>query len=210
MLNSSKSHPLLWIVVFSFLYLKIDAQHQQPSIINVVKINPVGFFLSTLDGQFEKVITKRLTIQLGGSISTKDIELWDQLQGRIRGFSAYPELRYYIPPRIIESPNKNAPTGIYTGIWLKYQTLNVNINSKTNSAKNIEILDLESYSGGVMIGWQFWIKYRKSPLLLLDIFTGIGYQNSNIYGRIAEDGQFLFYKKKGLVPKLGLSIGYGF
>lgn len=177
---------------------------------NTFKINPVGFLYSTLDVQYERVFTDRISAQLGASYSTKEVVIWEDLQAKLYGYSVTPEIRYYIPSRKILKNETTAPVGFYTGVWATYQILNADLASLNNESRKTEILKLESYAGGLMVGWQAWLKIKKQPIIMLDLYTGIGYQNSNIQGRIAEKGQFLFYKNKGLSPRLGLSLGYSF
>lgn len=176
---------------------------QQYDIRGVAKIEPLALATSTLSLSYEQVISQQVSVQIGGGISMKNVELWEGLGGEVFGYTLRGQARYYFLPSYSKQ-QAYAPEGMYVGVWGRYNSLRATMDIGGESA---EMLNGAAYSGGALGGFQVWIKHNKRALALLDVFMGVGYKLADYNGRFAERGKLIAYTSSGLVPRFGLSLG---
>ncbi|MEM9889073.1 MAG: autotransporter outer membrane beta-barrel domain-containing protein [Bacteroidota bacterium] len=191
-------------ILFSIFILSastIFAQSAKPE--RIVKLDPFALFVSTLGVRFEQVMTGQYSIQVGGSYTTQAVTMWEGLEGRANGYTINMQLRRYFLPGY-ESVGRVAPEGVYIGAWGKYEHLNATLRIGDDKA---DMMNGSAYSGGLMAGCQFWIKYKRRNLLLFDAFMGGGYKIADYAGRFAEKGRLIQYARSGIVPRFVVSVG---
>ena len=174
---------------------------------HTLKISLTDFYASTLTLQFENVMAKRFTVQIGSSIMYQQVSLWDNLKGTFKGFAISPEFRYYGRSYYSIMNEPIAPLGIYASIWGRYEQAGLKVET---DAQKVELLGGKSYALGILLGWQFWLKFNKNPIFLIDFGMGGGYRFTDYSGRYGAKGRLISFKQKGVLPKLSLTVGIPF
>jgi len=182
----------------------VYAQQRPPK--QVLKVDPIAFFAATAKLDYERVLNDQITAQIGGAFTSQQITLWDDLAGRLNGYRLEGQIRrYFVPGMEISKPT--APEGVYLGVWAKYEALRASLKIGDDQA---DILNGGAYSAGLMGGCQFWMRYKKKPYALIDVFMGGGYKASDYAGRFAESGKLIQFNRSGIVPRFGFSLGLPF
>lgn len=193
------------LIIFLFGSLSIlCAQEMKPE--RIIKIDPLALLASTIGMRVEQVLNDRISVQVGGSFTTQQVTMWEGLQGRAMGYTVNMQVRRYFLPGY-ETARTIAPEGVYIGAWGKYENLNASLKIGGEKA---DMLDGAAYSGGVMAGCQFWIRYKKRNLGLLDAFMGGGYKIADYSGRFSERGRLISYARSGIIPRFVVSLGLPF
>lgn len=184
---------------------------------NIVKSNPVSWFLMTADVAWEKVLSRYVSIQLAGTYTRQSGEVFDGLQANLAGYSVTPEMRYYWMPfnKVINPVGKKrlenkpiaAPLSFYTAVWGKMSDYKANVEFPDHPDEKAEIFHRRAYSGGVNFGSQFWVKFRKRPVLLCDFSLGGGWVEAKTETKLAENGKRIKLNRKGFTPNFGFRIG---
>ncbi|MEM1326210.1 MAG: hypothetical protein AAGI23_09665 [Bacteroidota bacterium] len=186
--------------LFLLMTISIWAQ-QKPD--RILKVDPFALFVSSVGVHVEQVISDQYSLQVGGSFTTQSVTLWEGLEGRANGYTLnFQGRRYFLPG--YEMAGSIAPEGVYLGIWGRYEHLDTKLRIGGDKA---DMLNGAAYSGGVLAGCQFWVRYKKRPLFLLDAFMGTGYKVADYSGRFAEAGRLIDYARSGIVPRLVVSVG---
>ncbi|MEM0991990.1 MAG: hypothetical protein AAF847_07850 [Bacteroidota bacterium] len=190
---------LLFFICLSFT--SIYGQNTKPE--RIIKLDPFALFVSTIGVRFEQVMNGQYSVQVGGSYTTQSVTMWEGLEGRASGYTVNMQFRRYFLPGY-ESANRVAPEGVYIGAWGKYEHLDAKLRIGDDKA---DMLNGAAYSGGLMAGCQFWIKYKRRNLVLFDAFMGGGYKIADYAGRFAEQGRLIQYARSGIVPRFVVSVG---
>ncbi len=189
-----------------------------PAVIqNIVKSNPVSWFLMTADLSWEKVLSRYISIQLAGTYTRQSGEVFDGLKANLAGYSITPEMRYYWMPfnKIVNPVKKKrqetipiaAPLSFYTAVWGKMSDYKANIEFPDHPDEKADIFHRRAYSGGVNFGSQFWVKFRKHRVLLCDLSLGGGWVEVKTETKLAEYGKRIKLERKGFMPNIGFRIG---
>ena len=174
-------------LVLIFLCLILNNAWSQNEQKNIIKINPLSFFLATGSAFFEHKIDDKHSWQLGLAYVG-----FTSLSIKYSGFNITPEYRIYF--------HKDALSGMYVGPFLRYQNYNLT-NDMQATAK------YTSFGGGVLLGRQ-WV-YRKG--FVLDAFVGPIYNG----GQLSNVSDAAIFSKPGfgidgLGINGGLALGFGF
>jgi len=194
----------LLIIFFLSSIVIIQAQDFKPT--RILKIDPLALFASTISLRMEQVLDGQYSVQAGGSYTTQQVTMWEGLQGRASGYTVNMQFRRYFVPGY-EMIQRVAPEGVYIGAWAKYEHLDAKLKIGNDQA---DMLNGAAYSGGLMAGCQFWLKYKKHDIALLDAFMGGGYKVADYSGRFSEKGRLINYARSGIVPRLVVSLGVPF
>ena len=128
---------------------------------NIIKINLTSFFISTFHLNYERVINKKVTLQLGTHYSFFDSGFSNRSINRdkgIRGFGITPEIRFY--------PNGAAPVGFFIALSPRFQYYTFT-NETYNGLNNSQI----SWTGvgvGFLMGRQWLVGDKVS----IDMYFG--------------------------------------
>jgi hypothetical protein len=142
---------LFFILIFFAITALSNTVEAQSEKKNIIKVNLLSPIIRTGSFFYERVITPKSTAQLGFYYTGFSIE-----GTRLRGIGITPEYRFYV------SNNKEAPQGFFVAPFLRYQNLELSINTTNEKAT------ITTFGGGLAIGGQ-WIF---SDIISLDIFGG--------------------------------------
>ena len=180
---------------------------------NIVKVELSSFLLQSARFQYERVFNDRFSAQLGGAYTFHRLTAIDELKFTLSGFEVSPELRYYFSTfqKIYSTNSVMAPVGIYTGIWADYKQYRAEIGLLNDPEQSFELLSIQNGRTGMMLGWQFWLKVKKQPIIMLDVQGGLGYSKSIVQNELAEAVDLIsLLAKNGIVSRLRFSVGYAF
>jgi hypothetical protein len=174
--------------------------------------------LATADVAVEKVLTRQVSIQLGGTYTHQSGEIFDGLTAKINGYSVTPEMRYYWMPfsKIVAPAAKKgkvtppavaAPLSFYTAVWGRMNEYSAHVVFPDHPGQKAEIFRRKAYGGGVSFGSQFWLKFRKRPVLICDLSLGGGWSESKTELKLAEHGKRIKLERKGFSPVFGFRVG---
>lgn len=141
---------MLTLFAITALSNTADAQSEKK---NIIKVNMLSPIIRTASFFYERVITPKSTAQLGLYYIGSPAPVGD---AKIRGFGITPEYRFYV------SNSKQAPQGFFVAPFLRYQNLELSIDTTNEKAT------ISTFGGGLAIGGQ-WIF---SDIISLDIFGG--------------------------------------
>jgi hypothetical protein len=195
------------------------AKSKPPKLIQTaVKTNPVSWCLATADVAVEKVLTRQVSIQLGGTYTHQSGEIFDGLTAKINGYAVTPEMRYYWMPfsKIVAPVAKKgkvappavaAPLSFYTAVWGRMSEYSAHVVFPDHPGQKAEIFRRKAYGGGLSFGSQFWLKFRKRPVLICDLSLGGGWSESKTELKLAERGKRIKLERKGFSPVFGFRVG---
>ena len=104
------------LYTFFCLCLLANIQLQAQRHENIIKLGLVEPFYSSLGVAYERFIPETtISIQAYGSITQRNVQIWESLKPTLKGFSGEIQGRYYYAPK-----NWNTVSGIYNGIFFKY------------------------------------------------------------------------------------------
>lgn len=143
---------------------------------NILKTNMTSFFISTFHLNYERVMNKQVTLQLGVHYSFAGSGLSDNgnnnnnsYQG-IRGFGITPEIRFY--------PNKIAPIGFYVAFsprFQSYTTSNQYYNNQIGGNSSTQVRHT-AVGAGFLVGSQWIIGDR----ITIESYIGPSINYTNI------------------------------
>jgi hypothetical protein len=192
-----------YILLFVLLSISTSGWAQQKAE-RILKADPLALFASSVGIRLEQVMSDQYSLQVGGSFTSQAVTLWEGLEGRANGYSInFQGRRYFLPG--YETNGRIAPEGVYLGIWGRYQHLDTKLRIGNDQA---DMLNGAAYSGGLLAGCQFWVRYQQRNLFMLDAFMGAGYKVADYSGRFAEAGRLIDYARSGIVPRLVVSVGF--
>lgn len=138
---------------------------------NIIKANVLSPTVRSYNLYYERVVGKKVSIQLGVGwqpLRFEENSIVGPIISKYQGLRVTPEIRYY--PAANDS--RRAPKGFFVGGYWMYQYYTA------TSEKRIFILDaapkkghahLQTWGGGALLGYQ-WLK---SGWLSVDLFVGI-------------------------------------
>ena len=141
---------------------------------NVVKFNPGSLLLLTGSGAYERAITDKVSVQLGGYYTGFTLN-GDWLDGNEIGYKVWaitPEARFY------PLANQTAPNGLFVGPFARVRRASIMGSLDFTLPDGTEVMDrgevsIRAIGGGAVIGYQAIVLKHLS----LEAFAGPG-----IYG----------------------------
>ncbi len=149
---------------------------------NVIKMNPLGLAFGSIDLSYEKALNGKSSIEIGVAYSSLNVTTSGS-SSKATGFGVEGKYKMYF------SNSGAAPRGWYGAPFVNY--------SKTTVTGG----DLSAFSGGVLGGYQ-WIFGGSATGFALDLNFGAQYVSANTSGSIIST------TFDGILPRLGLSLGY--
>ena len=160
---------------------------------NVFKTNLLSPLLGSYNFFYERVLSPKTSIQLGGGFTNIDIS-----GTKLSGFRITPEFRFY--------PTGTSPKGFYLAPFANYQNLSLTV---TDALTNFEgKATLTTIGGGLDIGYQ-WIF---GDVVTLDLYIGPSFNSGEIEvetNGFSED-RFSVGGNSGTGVRFGLSLGVAF
>ena len=153
--------------------------------LNVVKVNPLGLLFGSASVAYERAINEKSSIQVNGSFGGLSV-----------GGVKYTNFGGGLDYKIYLSKTKSAPEGFYASPGAGFYSLKVKEVGGTSVSGSGFIVK------GVVGNQWIW-----ESGFSLDLFGGINYYAG---GKIKGSGGVEYTKFNGVLPALGVSIGYAF
>lgn len=213
---------ILLIAIILLSTVKMYAQDEEiEQNKNIFKISPQSLIASTFFISYERYLATGTSFQISGGIlsaqrnssdnisyspiNTTSSKSYDKANGGIvEGMVKF----YFLKGRAIMS-------GLYAGPYGRYSNNRFRIHNNYNSPNSNtipHIVDyrIETYEGGVVIGYQFVIK----NVFVMDLFTGGGVKSSNNTSPATYTTRSFDLLESqdynGVVPKAGFRLGFAF
>ncbi|MDO1451807.1 DUF3575 domain-containing protein [Rhodocytophaga aerolata] len=110
---------------------------------NVFKVNLLSVSARLLSGFYERKVSQRLSVQLGGNYQVREREIIFSRSTLTKAYTFIPEVRIYSLAR------HQAPKGVYLASFARYRYLEMETE---NSGLGKEYGKIKSYGGGVLAG----------------------------------------------------------
>jgi hypothetical protein len=149
---------------------------------NVIKFNPLGLAFGYVNLSYEKTLSTKAALQINASLTSLDL-----LGTKYSGIGIGVDYRLYL------SPTKEAPRGMYFAPGLSFSSLTVENGSDKGTGSVFALKGV--------LGHQWVWKSGFS----LDLYGGVSYY---LNGDISLNGTS-YGKFNGLMPALGVCVGYG-
>lgn len=213
-------------ILFAFIGTTIHAQTievqnptpQATSSYNVIKINPIAFFYSTMEFHYERYLKNNVSIQIGAGFCGKEkketyastnFNTNYELTNKVTGYTAQGVLKIYFK-------NLVPLNGFYFAPMVRYNNYNFEIYNGNVSTGSIPYsfvkYNLNFIEGSVCFGYQLVSGSR----FTLDTYVGGGI-------RMANDNKPTSYTKSdyvfdslerqnstGVLPRAGIQLGISF
>lgn len=179
---------IIALILYMSMIFTLKAQKQ-----NIIKTNLLSPIVGTYHLNYERVISKRGSLQIGTFYTNRNIPIGTSTN--YEGFGITPEYRFYL------SAIDQAPKGFYIAPSFRYQHLN--LTAYAGAGKQIGNSNL--YSVGLTVGKQ-WIF---GDLIALDIFIGPAFNSYSYSNRPVEESSIkIFSNNFGF--RAGLTLGVAF
>ena len=172
---------ILLIVLLSAFTFKSHAQK------NVIKTNTLSLLIGVASIGYERAVSDKGALELVGSYYGAKVEFDSGDETAARGFGVEGKYKFYI------SREQFAPRGWYVAPAIMY----VNASAESGTERG----EVSLIGGGAVAGYQ-WVFGGGSTGFALDLNLGAQYVSLDVDGDI--DGANL----EGVLPKVGVSIGY--
>lgn len=180
---------------------------------NCVKLKTIPLLFRMFSVQYERALNEKMSIacdvnllffsasQTSGSLSDGKVTY--------SGFGLSPEFRFY--------PGEEALKGFFVGPYLSYLGMGIKVegtNGNNGKKGTAELSGISAFGGGVLLGWK-WIF---ADVFALETHLGVNYLNLTIPSTINikyDDGTSETevgptFSASGVLPTVGLSLGYSF
>ena len=162
----------------------------------LVKINPLGLPLVTVNGSVEQYLAKGVGLQLGAYYTT-----FRYKETNYSGWAVTPELRFYLKP---SSP---IAEGWYLAPFARYSEMNISREASNDKIK----IDGSGHflGGGAVVGRQWLLGEQKQ--ISVDVFAGPKYSRAiRVQGNARENDFDAQFVTTGFWLRSGITIGIGF
>jgi hypothetical protein len=172
------------VLMLAFIATAIGANAQK----NVVKVNPFGLLFGTIPLQYERVLGAKSAVGVDVSFMNYSASLGSE-SASFTGFGF--EGKY----KISISSKRDMPRGWYVAPLAGYSTASAKTSTSSGGFNIINF--------GAVSGYQ-WVFGKSDKGFALDINLGANYMN------LSTNGSAQGVSLKGILPRLGLGIGYAF
>lgn len=162
----------------------------------LVKINPLGLPLVTVNGSVEQYLANGIGLQLGAYYTTFRFK-----EANYSGWAVTPELRFYL------KPISATPEGWYIAPFARYSLMNI---SREASVDKTEVDGSARFlGGGAVVGRQWLLGEQKQ--ISVDVFAGPKYSEAiRVQGSAQKNDFDAQFVTKGFWLRSGITIGIGF
>ncbi len=187
----------LFLLFFLVMMTFFNASAQS-SVKNVFKVGLIQPFYGTFQLSYERFSSDTsFSFQVSGSITKRELVMWEGLMADIFGNSIELQGRYNF--------KEGFKYKFYCGVFFKYGQSKFSIDIP---AGKIDILEGNSKNIGVLIGYRFF--FTKSRIYV-DCSAGEGYHFADYSGRFSDKGRLIpSIISSGISPKLDLTVGIKF
>lgn len=156
---------------------------------NVIKVNPLGLAFGFTELSYERVLSEGSSLELSVAFTSIEAQFTGADKSRVTGFGAEGKYKFYF------SSSKVAPRGWYGAPTVSF--------SSASGKSGVSEGEISAFAVGGLAGYQ-WVFGGSDTGFALDLNFGAQYINAKTSGDIS--GITL----DGVVPRLGLSLGYAF
>jgi len=167
------------IAVFAFSSVKAQE--------NVVKVNPLGLIFGSAQFSYERVLTEGSSVELSLAYTNLNANFSSGEESKVTGFGAEGKYKFYF------SNSNDAPRGLYGAPVLSYSSISGEAGSEEGKV---------NIFGVGAIGGHQWVFGGNATGLALDLNLGVQYIN------VSANGDISGLTVDGILPRIGLSIGY--
>ncbi|WP_299124742.1 DUF3575 domain-containing protein [uncultured Winogradskyella sp.] len=172
----------LFLAAFAvFAFANVNAQE------NVVKVNPLGLIFGSAQFSYERVLNEGSSVELSLAYTNLNANFSSGEEAKVNGFGAEGKYKLYF------SSSNDAPRGWYGAPVVSYSSISGGSGSEEGKV-NI-------FGAGVIGGYQ-WVFGGNATGFALDLNLGVQYIN------VSTSGDIDSLTVDGILPRLGLSIGY--
>lgn len=161
----------------------------------IVKQHPTDLLLFTYNMSLELPIGRNVSLQPGSSITYYSFTIWQEINAQYLGYTVSLQGRYYL---------HRFPTDWHLDVFTRYHRFTGDIGVGEDKTS---IIEGKSIGIGPMIGCQKWIYINGRRKLLLDFYAGGVFNWTDFNGKLSLEGRSMLLHKKGIDPRLGISIG---
>jgi len=191
---------LVLIVSASGVFAQILATANSPEYKNVLKMSASLFTRNTFQMGYERFLDPNTSLYLAAGLNFRDTDY-----ERNWGVRTEAQLRFHV--YTIIKPKESHR--LYFAPYL----LNHYLESETRDYSSIgqgnwQTDTFDAIGGGMLFGWSFSFANRVN----LDVYTGGGFRKTFNYDNItnANNNGVFDYSYNGIVPRLGIDIGFWF
>lgn len=173
------------IVLVLAVVFAVSSVKAQDGKMNVVKVNPLGLLFGNAGLSYERALTAKSSVQINGNFGGLSV-------GGVKytSFGAGADYKFYL------SNSKEAPAGFYAAPGAAFYSTKVKETGGT------------SFTGsGAVIRGLIGNQWIWDSGFSLDLFGGVNYY---LGGSIKGTGGVEYTKFSGVLPALGVGIGYAF
>lgn len=156
---------------------------------NVIKANPLALANSSAEFSYERVLSKSKSLELAVAFTSIEANFTGGSKTKVSGFGAEGKYKLYF------SSSNESPRGWYGAPVLGF-------SSATGKSGNLEG-KVSAFTAGAVAGYQ-WVFGGNDTGFALDLNFGAQYISAETSGSIS--GVTL----DGVLPRIGLSLGYAF
>ena len=172
----------LFLCAFAvFAFASVSAQE------NVVKVNPLGLIFGSAQFSYERVLNENSSVELSLAYTSLNANFSSAEEAKINGFGVEGKYKLYF------SSSNDAPRGWYGAPVLSYSSIS---GESGNEEGKVNI-----FGAGAIGGYQ-WVFGGDATGFALDLNFGVQYINVKTSGDVS--GLTI----DGILPRLGLAIGY--
>ncbi|NER15699.1 DUF3575 domain-containing protein [Spongiivirga citrea] len=153
---------------------------------NVVKVNPLGLAFGAAQFSYERAISDKGAFEVSLAYTRINASFGVD-EAKATGFGAEGKYKFYF------SSSKEAPRGWYAAPVVSYSSASAESGSSSG--------DVSAFSGGAVAGYQ-WVFGGGSTGFALDLNLGAQYVSASTSGDVSG------VDIDGILPRLGVSIGY--
>lgn len=179
---------------------------------NIVKINPLSLLVLNVSAFYERVLTKHTSLVGGAGFGSESFSYAGN-KANVPSPATFHYERLTLEYRRYLSRRHLAPVGVYAGVYGRYARLTLDdyqFNSQgefirdQNGTLVKAIQQMYVWIPGAIIGLQ-----AAPKRVAIDLFFGLQYQIPTSPTPLRAVTPLLM-SKEGLVPRLGLAVGYRF
>lgn len=194
----------IFVVLFVLIAFSSEAQvlatANSPEYRNVLKMSASLFTRSTFQLGYERFLNPNTSFYFAGGLTFKDSDY-----EKVWGVRTEAQMRFHVYSVI----NPRESSRLYFAPYLLNQYFEIEGDRYNNYGNYYwQTESFDAFGGGMLFGWSFSFANR----INLDIYTGGGFRKTFNYDPDVNyyDDNVLDYGYSGIVPRLGIDIGFWF
>lgn len=190
---------LLLVTMVSGAFAQMMPSANAPDYRNVLKMSGSLFTRNTFQLGYERFINPTTSLYLAAGMNFKDSDY-----ERDWGLRTEAQMRFHVYTVI----NPSSSHRLYFAPYLMnhYLTLENRIYEYPSGNQEWKSDTFDAVSGGMLFGWSYTFANR----INLDIYTGGGLRKTFNYEKNDNYNDLFDYGYSGIVPRLGVDIGFWF